>query len=50
MIIKKTVEDGAHGNPINFDMIKDEITDNISRYLFQQTAKRPMVIPVVIGV
>ncbi len=50
LIIKKTVEEGAHGNPINFEMIKDEITDNISRYLFQQTAKRPMVIPVVIGV
>jgi len=50
LIIKKTVEEGAHGNPINFDIIKDEISDNISRYLFQQTAKRPMVIPVVIGV
>jgi ribonuclease J len=49
-IIKKTIEEGAHGNPINFDIIKDTITDNVSRYLFQQTAKRPMVIPVVIGV
>jgi ribonuclease J len=49
-IIKKTIEDGAVGNPINFDMLKDAITDNISRYLFQETAKKPMVIPVVIGV
>ena len=49
-LIKKTVEEGAHGNPINFDMIKEQITDNVSRYLFQQTAKKPMVIPVVIGV
>ena len=49
-IIKKTVEEGAIGNPINFDMLKDTITDNVSRYLFQETAKKPMVIPVVIGV
>jgi ribonuclease J len=49
-IIKKTIEEGAHGNPINFDYLKDQITDNVSRYLFQETAKKPMVIPVVIGV
>jgi len=49
-IIKKTIEEGAVGNPINFDMLKDTITDNVSRYLFQETAKKPMVIPVVIGV
>ena len=49
-IIKKTIEEGAVGNPINFDMLKDAITDNVARYLFQETAKKPMVIPVVIGV
>ena len=50
LIIKKTIEEGAVGNPINFDMLKDEITDSVARYLFQETAKKPMVIPVVIGV
>lgn len=49
-IVKKTVEENAKGNPINFDILKETITDNISRYLFQETAKKPMVIPVVIGV
>lgn len=49
-LIKKTVEENAHGNPINFDYIKDQVTDNVSRYLFQETAKKPMVIPVIIGV
>ena len=49
-IIKKTIEEGAVGNPINFDILKDTITDNVARYLFQETAKKPMVIPVVIGV
>jgi len=49
-IIKKTIEEGAVGKPINFDILKDTITDNVARYLFQETAKKPMVIPVVIGV
>ncbi|MFA6341039.1 MAG: ribonuclease J [Candidatus Paceibacterota bacterium] len=49
-IIKKTIEESAVGRPINFDMLKEAITDNVERYLFQTTAKKPMVIPVVIGV
>lgn len=51
IIIKKTIEDAAAGqHPINFDYIKDAVTDNVSRFLFQKTAKRPVVIPVLIGV
>ncbi|MDP3661704.1 MAG: ribonuclease J [bacterium] len=51
IIIKKTIEDAAAGqHPINFDYIKDTVTDNVSRFLFQKTAKRPVVIPVLIGV
>ena len=50
-IIKKTIEDSASGmRPINFDYIKDNVTDNVGRFLFQKTAKRPIVIPVVLGV
>lgn len=51
LIIKKTIEDSARGmHPINFDILKDAVTDNVSRFLFQKTAKRPVVIPVLIGV
>lgn len=51
LLIKKTVEDSSRNmNPINFELIKADVTDNVSRFLFQQTAKRPMVIPVIIGV
>jgi len=51
LIIKKTIEDTTHGmNPINFDYVKDNLADNISKYLFQKTAKRPVVIPVVLGI
>ena len=50
-IIKKTIEESARGmRPINFDYIKDSLTDNVSRFLFQRTAKRPIVIPVILGV
>lgn len=51
LIIKKTVEETTHGmNPINFDYVKSNLADNIGRFLFQKTAKKPMVIPVVLGV
>jgi ribonuclease J len=51
MIIKKTVEDTTKGmNPIDFDLIKGALVDDVGRYLFQQTAKKPIVIPVILGV
>ncbi|MFH0845808.1 MAG: ribonuclease J [Patescibacteria group bacterium] len=50
-ITKKTVEELAKEmHPINFDYIKKDVTDNISRYLFQTTNKKPIVIPVILGV
>ncbi len=50
-IIKKTIETSAAGmKPIDFDYVKNTVTDAISKYLFQKTAKKPMVIPVIIGV
>jgi ribonuclease J len=51
LIIKKTVEESSRGlNPINFDIVKDNISDAVSRFLFQMTAKKPIVIPVVLGI
>ncbi len=50
LIIKKTIEDGARGmNPISFDIIKTALGDNISKFLYQKTAKRPLVIPVLLS-
>ncbi len=50
LIVKKTVEKIAQGSkPIDFDYMKSEITDQVRRYLLQQTAKRPVVIPVILG-
>jgi len=51
LIIKKTVEDETNGmNPVNFDIIKTALGDNISKFLFQKTAKRPIVIPVLLNI
>ncbi len=51
LIIKKSIEDETQGmNPINFDSIKTTLGDNISKFLFQKTAKRPLVIPVLLSI
>jgi len=51
LIIKKTVEDETMGmNPVNFDIVKTALGDNISKFLFQKTAKRPIVIPVLLSI
>lgn len=50
-LVKKSVEETTVGmHPINFEYVKNNITDATSRYLFQKAGKRPIVIPVVLGV
>jgi ribonuclease J len=51
LIIKKTIEDITVGmRPIDFEYVKERVTDGVSKFLLQKTAKRPIVIPVIIGV
>ncbi len=51
ILAKKTVEDmTANTKQIDFDYIKDHVTDAVARLLFQETAKRPIVIPVILSV
>lgn len=50
-IIKRSIEGTTVGmNPINFDYAKNAVTEDVSRFLFQRTAKKPTVIPVILGV
>lgn len=59
IIIKKSVEDatarmpvrpeGQSGNPADFDQIKAALGESISKFLYQKTGKRPLVIPVILG-
>ncbi|HEY4528328.1 MAG TPA: ribonuclease J [Candidatus Paceibacterota bacterium] len=50
-IIKTSIESVTVGShPINFDYARNAVTEDVSRFLFQKTAKAPIVIPVIIGV
>lgn len=50
VLIKRTVEKNTEGmNPIDLDIVKEELSDAISAFLLQKTQKNPMVIPVLIG-
>ncbi len=50
-IIKRSIESVSIGaNPINFDAAKNVVTEDVTRFLFQKTAKKPIVIPVILGV
>lgn len=51
IIVKKTIEDTTKNQqPVNFDFVKTAVTDAVARFLFEKTNKRPIVIPVVLGV
>jgi ribonuclease J len=51
ILVKKSIEDAARGQqPVNFDFVKNQVTDSLARFLFEKTNKRPIVIPVVLGV
>ena len=51
ILIKKTVEKNTERmNPIDLDIVKEELSDVVSSFLMQRTQKSPMVIPVLIGI
>ncbi len=52
LIIRKSVEDATTrmGPNVDFDQIKAGLGEQISKFLYQKTAKRPLVIPVVLSV
>lgn len=51
MLIKRTIEQSTRNqDPINFDYAKNAVAEAVSKYLFQKTAKRPLVIPVILAI
>lgn len=51
LLTKKTIEDAlAHGGYMNLDQLKQDVTEATTKYLLQKTAKRPVIIPVIITV
>jgi len=50
-LIRKSIENTSVGmNPINFDYVKNAVNEDVSRFLFQRTNKKPIVIPVILSV
>lgn len=50
-IIKRAIESTTVGaNPINFDYAKNAVSEDVARFLFQKTMKKPVIIPVILGV
>ncbi len=48
-LIKRTVERATEGMyPINIDYVKDVVSETLTKFIFQQTAKKPIVIPVML--
>ena len=51
LLVKKTVEDSIREmRPINFDFVRNNVREKIGRFLYQQTKKRPMILPVLLEV
>jgi len=50
-LVKNAIEETTQNmHPINIDYVKDVVSDSLGKFLFQQTAKRPIIIPVMICV
>lgn len=50
-LIRRTIEDStAKMHPINIDYVKNLLRENIGKFLFQKTKRRPMVLTVLIEV
>jgi ribonuclease J len=50
MKVKKICQDHDPKSPTFDDFVKNKIRDEIGQYLYQQTKRRPMILPVVIKV
>lgn len=48
-LVRTTIERAAYNmRPPNIDFIKDLTADTLGKFIFQETAKRPIIIPVVL--
>ena len=49
-IMEKTIEEAVANKTYDNLTTRTEIRDKVSKYLFKQTAKRPMVLPVILEI
>lgn len=51
LLTKKVIDDSlARGGFTNLDQLKQDVTEATTKFLLQKTAKRPVIIPVIISV
>ena len=52
LLTKKVIEDSLakSGSYLNLDQMKQDVAETTTKFLLQQTAKRPVIIPVIISV
>ncbi len=51
LLTKKVIDDSlAHGGFTNLDQMKQDVAEATTKFLLQKTAKRPVIIPVIISV
>lgn len=51
LLTKKVIDDSlAHGGYTNLDQMKQDVAEATTKFLLQKTAKRPVIIPVIISV
>ncbi len=50
LIKKSIIKSTSHKRPIDFNIVKKHVTDDLARFLVQNTGKRPIVIPVILGI
>jgi ribonuclease J len=51
LLVKRTIEQNiGKGQMQNIDNAKNAVADTVSKYLLQKTAKRPLVIPVILSI
>jgi ribonuclease J len=50
-LIRRIIERNIRGkSQIDFEFLKKKVSDELTKFLFQKTAKQPLVIPVILGV
>ena len=50
-LIKRIIERNIRGKKqVDFEFLKKKVSDDLTKFLFQKTAKQPLVIPVILGV
>ena len=48
-IVKNAIEHSIRGTNIDWPLIKNNVRDALSNYVFQKTKRHPMILPIIIN-